>query len=220
MVSLFERQKLERRRAVLNAAKVLIKKNGYEETTMEGLASHAGLSTQTVYNYFGTKLDLLMELYVEDRDIAFAKIDEIIAAAGDRDPVELLLAILNADMHREVDAVSCALWRHVAAAEVTSCEGKHFETFRRMNDRHRGAIVRLMKDLAARGIFDPALNTQAAAQLFLHLNEGVYRQVIATADAPFSTFHRQLRPQLELLVAAFRGGPGAGVGPKRARKRA
>lgn len=204
--SLLSRQKLERRQAVLNAAKNLIKMNGYEQTTMEGLARHAGLSTQTVYNYFGTKLDVLMELYVEDRDIAY---DKIVALAGDgpSDPVELLLAVMSADMHREVDAVSHALWRQVASAEATHCDGKHHDTFCRMNDRYREVILRVMTKLRKQGVFVAGLDVQAAADLFLHVNEGFYRKVIATADTPFTEFRAQARKQLKLLVAAFRA-PG------------
>jgi AcrR family transcriptional regulator len=200
--SLLSRQKLERRQAVLNAAKALIKLNGYEQTTMESLARYAGLSTQTVYNYFGTKLDVLMELYAEDRDIAYDKIVGL-ASAGPADPVDLLLAIMSADMHREVDAVSHALWRQVASAEATHCEGKHHDTFCRMNDRYRQIIVDVMKMLKKKGIFAAGLDPQTAADLFLHVNEGFYRKVVATPDTPFTAFRNVARKQLKLLVAAF-----------------
>jgi AcrR family transcriptional regulator len=200
--SMLVRQKLERRQAVLSSAKALIKKQGYEQTTMEGLAKHAGLSTQTVYNYFGTKIDVLMELYVEDRDIAYAKILQLVQS-GPADPVERLLAIMTADMHREGEAVSHELWRQVASAEITHLDGKHHETFSRMNERYRKLIIELMKRLKAEGIFSTMLDPKVAADVFLSINEGFYHKVIGTADTGFAAFRGEARRQLKLLVTGL-----------------
>jgi AcrR family transcriptional regulator len=207
--SLLSRQKIERRRAVLEAAKELIKTHGYDQTTMEGMANRAGLSTQTVYNYFGTKLDVLMELFIEDRDIADAKIRRLIDE-GRSGPVDLLMAVLEADLHREVEAVNNALWRQVAAAEATSFGGKHHQIFQDMNRRYRDAVVEVFQQILQSGAFREDLDVMLAATLFLHISEALYRRIIDSANDTFAEIEPEARRQIELLVQAFVVSNGRG----------
>ncbi|MBN1856468.1 MAG: TetR/AcrR family transcriptional regulator [Dehalococcoidia bacterium] len=68
MTSLRERQKERRSREILDAAEELISDKGFEETSVEEIADRAEVGIATVYNYFGTKIDLLhamLERYIE-----------------------------------------------------------------------------------------------------------------------------------------------------------
>jgi len=65
------------RRAILNAARELFIEGGYVSTTIDEIASHAGVSPETVYATFKNKRSLLSEL-----------ID--ISIAGDDAPVPIL----------------------------------------------------------------------------------------------------------------------------------
>ena len=51
------------RQLVADAARELFLTEGYAETSVAAIARKAGVSTQTVYNVFGTKADLLKHLY-------------------------------------------------------------------------------------------------------------------------------------------------------------
>ncbi|MFG2146707.1 TetR/AcrR family transcriptional regulator [Streptomyces sp. NPDC048696] len=53
------------RRAVLDAALELCQRDGYQELTMKGIADVAGVGRQTVYRWWPTKQDVLMEVLVE-----------------------------------------------------------------------------------------------------------------------------------------------------------
>lgn len=65
------------RRRILDAARRLFIEHGYVATTIEAIATEAGVAVPTVYLAFGTKRALLVEL-----------LD--IAAVGDEEPVALL----------------------------------------------------------------------------------------------------------------------------------
>jgi AcrR family transcriptional regulator len=201
--SLWVVQKQERRQAVLAAAKALIAANGYDETTIEEIAAAAGLSTPTVYNYFGTKLDLLLALYLEDREIALEKVARIVEK-GWKDPLDFFLAMLDADLHEEVDVVSHALWRQIAAAEATQNEGRHYATFKGINDRHIAAITAAIRKMVEEGLLVPDTDLKALAELFHHLSEGFYRKVIATTDTRFAAFRGDAKRQLKIMLAGIR----------------
>ncbi len=68
MTSLRERQRERRRRDIMDAAAALIGEQGLEETSMEAIAARAEVGTATVYNYFGSKTDLLRALFLRYMD--------------------------------------------------------------------------------------------------------------------------------------------------------
>lgn len=54
-----------RRRDIINAAWLLIESEGLMAVTMDGIASKAEYTKQTVYSYFATKDELLIAIYLE-----------------------------------------------------------------------------------------------------------------------------------------------------------
>lgn len=63
-----ERQKSRRRREILDAAKTLFETNGYDATTMARIAEMAEVSTPTVFNYFGSKDELIVAMVLETHE--------------------------------------------------------------------------------------------------------------------------------------------------------
>jgi len=60
-----EREKIERRNAILECARELVLAHGVENVNMEDIASKAELSKATVYLYFSSKEELLSEICEE-----------------------------------------------------------------------------------------------------------------------------------------------------------
>jgi AcrR family transcriptional regulator len=56
----------EAREAVLEAADDLLVERGFAEVTIEGIAARAGVAKQTIYRWWPSKTDILMEAFVED----------------------------------------------------------------------------------------------------------------------------------------------------------
>lgn len=59
-LGLRERKKLQTRREIFFAAIQLVSANGYDNVTVAEIAEAAGVSKMTVFNYYGSKEDLLM----------------------------------------------------------------------------------------------------------------------------------------------------------------
>jgi AcrR family transcriptional regulator len=64
----------EARRAVLDAALRLCVRDGYAGETMKGIADEAGVGRQTVYRWWSTKSDVLVEAL---RDLADRKLQQV-----------------------------------------------------------------------------------------------------------------------------------------------
>jgi AcrR family transcriptional regulator len=64
MASLRDKQRERRRRDIMDAAWALIGEKGLDSTSIEEIAARAEVGTATVYNYFGSKSDLLHAMFV------------------------------------------------------------------------------------------------------------------------------------------------------------
>jgi AcrR family transcriptional regulator len=53
------------RRAIHDAALALVAEVGYPKTTIEGIAARAGVGKQTIYRWWGSKADVLLEAFLD-----------------------------------------------------------------------------------------------------------------------------------------------------------
>lgn len=83
-------QAAETRRQILNAAHDLFVVRGYGATTMNDIATEAGVSVETVYAAFGSKLNLLKRVWDvsiggDDEDIPFHERPEVLEMRVEKD---------------------------------------------------------------------------------------------------------------------------------------
>jgi TetR/AcrR family transcriptional regulator, regulator of mycofactocin system len=89
-----EEHKRVTRAALEDAALALFARNGYEHTTVEGIAAEAGVSVRTFFRYFSGKRHVLFG------DVAFERITRLRRLLAERppseDPLESVRAVLDA----------------------------------------------------------------------------------------------------------------------------
>jgi len=78
-----EREKLQRRETITNAAKGLFYEKGYQITTMEEIAAAAEVSKGTLYLYFGSKDELYVTGIMEGFDILEERLQKLLASDMD-----------------------------------------------------------------------------------------------------------------------------------------
>jgi AcrR family transcriptional regulator len=61
-------QKAVRRKAILEAARSLFTRLGYDEISLNGIAREAGISKPNVYRYFSTREEIFLAIYEAEQD--------------------------------------------------------------------------------------------------------------------------------------------------------
>lgn len=119
-----ERNKAEKRRRIVAAARQLFRDKGFEETTTAEISAAAGIATGTLYLYASSKEDLLVDVFLDDVttawsdgleaiDSADALVDQLITVFSHVADHHLAEPVLSRPYFREMPFVSGAVRRSV-----------------------------------------------------------------------------------------------------------
>jgi AcrR family transcriptional regulator len=104
-----ELRKLETRQRLADAAAQLFAEHGYDAVSMSDVATAAGVAVQTVFNYFPTKPDLVI-------DRADDMLERSRRCVAERDPALTPAEALSVQIHEDID--------HFAARDVFFARGE------------------------------------------------------------------------------------------------
>jgi len=71
-----QREKEQRRNAIIDAAESIIFRDGFHDASMEQVAAEAELSKATVYSYFKNKEELYFAIFMRGHDLLFEIVDK------------------------------------------------------------------------------------------------------------------------------------------------
>lgn len=137
-----ERQKQQRRALILKGAKRLFEAQGIEETSMAAIAAEVGVSTPTVFNYFGSRDELLLALIFQGHQQAIDHYRTHVERQSDSlaDDLCELLSDLTA---RTLEIFSKSVWRY---AESTAIRYPQSEFVRRYSQID-AALIKTISDM-------------------------------------------------------------------------
>ena len=96
-----ERERVRHREEILEAAKRVFVRSGYNSATMETIALEAEFSLATLYKFFGSKENLFMEILLQILEKSEAQTDEILNRTTSCR--ERVIALFNARMELHWD---------------------------------------------------------------------------------------------------------------------
>jgi AcrR family transcriptional regulator len=206
-VGLRETKKRQTRAAIADAALALFLDRGFEQVTVAEVAVAAGVSTNTVFNYFAAKEDLFFDrqaaveghlsAVVRDRPAGTCAIDAVRA--------DLLAALDRGEPTLGLDPAAADFWRVVGASPALRARE------REIGERAEERLAAVLAEQAAAEPGDPLPAILAAAIC------GAYRAVLreirrrVTANEPPAEIRRVVRKAaqqaFDLLHAGLEGYP-------------
>ena len=146
-------------RLIRRSAADLISEHGFEAMNLRQLAAHVGLTAGSLYNYIGSKQDLLYGL-------VRAVMDDLLLAADEQvlcqqQTVRRFQAFVQLHLQFHIDRKSDVL---IATTELRSLEPHNLRDIVLLRNRYEAILSRLIKQGCREGVFvvtDPKLATLA-----------------------------------------------------------
>lgn len=120
MSGLREKQKAQRRELIEAAATSLFEERSFVSTTIEEIAERAVVSPATVYNYYGSKGELLLALVARGEEGIVRKQEQFIDLAQSKMPALLVTEIIMSNIDDTLKYLSRELWGHAVAYVSTT----------------------------------------------------------------------------------------------------
>jgi AcrR family transcriptional regulator len=197
-IPLRARKKLEARRRILSISRRLILSRGYAETTMREVARAAGVSYQTLYNYFPTKGEILRTLLNEQAENLARRYDNLLF---DRetdlpealDALNTLLFAAVADGDRE-------LWR-IATLEYLRQPEDPVRVFRLVDGTAHEQQKRLLVLAQNRGELADEVHLSILTDVLLDLADHALLRFILNPERPVDAALEALGTQMRLVLS-------------------
>ena len=196
---------MEKRAAILEAAKALFIRNAFAGTSMDAVAAEAGVSKLTVYSHFGDKDNLF-------REVIRARIQDLVPEDIFRyepqmDVREMLLKIALHHAHLECDVQNVGTFRAI----LSDCRQGNPRYGKLMweegPDRTHGLMERLLQHAVDGGKLDIPNAKRASAQFFsLIKGELLLRRMFGCEDCAQSyaaEIEQTARDGVDMFLRAY-----------------
>lgn len=140
------------RATVITAALEMFSTRGFHGASMRQIAQAANTSLSNLYNYFGSKDELLEFVLEETARLLAESLEEAVTAAGD-DPADRLEAAVRAYVDFSVDRPQASI---VGITEVRYLNGEHRAEVIAQRDRTETVLRTVIADGVDAGAFDVA----------------------------------------------------------------
>lgn len=205
MTGLRERQKADRRRRILEAAAARFRRDGYHAARIEDLAADAEVSVGTVYNYHGTKGDLLMALVAMEVEEVLAAGEALVAdpPPGVEAP---LMALIGGYYDHSLTHLSKPLWRAAMALSIEASETPQGRRYAALDRRLGAQVTALLARLQARGSVAAGLDVGALGEVvFNNLNQ-MFVEFARDEAMTLETLHARVAAQTGPLARLMAAG--------------
>lgn len=202
MAGLRERQKQDRQKRILEEAKALFLEQGYEATTIEGIATAAGLSGVTVHNYYGTKAGVLLAIVAESDRMLLERMRSAFAHPAN-DLMDLLLRFAAIIRSHAVRNLNKPIWRQVVAATIVEPDSRFARTYQELDHKLSMVLVREVERLQEAGLVSAATSALSLGKGLFHLQNTRFIQFVSQDHMTDEKADETLRRDVSALLHAL-----------------
>ncbi|WP_110972414.1 TetR/AcrR family transcriptional regulator [Pseudomonas huaxiensis] len=202
MSGLRELQKEMRRQAIADAAIELFQRQGFQNTTIEQIARHAGVSAPTVFKYFNSKQEIILEMLKEADNRAVLDLRDKMREFDD--PVDTLCHLESLLVSYSLEVLPAPLWRELLPLILSNEREGLPQAYREMNAALQAQIASVLRDLQARGKLHAGLDVELTAFLLNDYSHLQLLRLVSAAEPDREAHARQVRLTTQLIFQGMR----------------
>ncbi len=198
-----ERENAERRRLVIEAARILFVRDGFEKVGMDEIARLSEFSRKTLYQYYRSKLDLLVVVVMNTLSEFYKQAYDIIEQKSNFSQYELLnhYCMFYFEWNRShTGEFSLLQWYDIAVHnEATKLSPEVVAQLEKWRLESPPIVSRILHDGIKSGEFRKDLEPELAEEFFHKALYGIAHQYILHPRFPDSSYELEI----EYLLRAF-----------------
>lgn len=204
MSGLRGRQKEMRRQAIMDAALALFEKQGFQATTVEQIAADAAVSAPTVFNYFGTKQQIIIDLLRSADEVTF--LESCALAEEVEDPLEALCTIEIQGTRHTLQVLPIAVWREILP-QIMIPGSPLYDAYQEQVQAFMRGAAGVLRRLAERGLLRRELDAEACIQIIMDLSHMRLIRLVAQPEPDLEAHRRDVRRIISALLYGMQGKP-------------
>ena len=171
MTNLRERQKADRERRILSTSVHKFRADGYNGVRIEDIAEAADVSVGTVYNYYGSKGDILIAAVAMEVEEVLALGQALVDDPPD-DPCAALLALTFCYYDHSLNYLTKEMWRRALALAIEASDTPNGRRYAALDAKLAVQVADLLRRFQASGTLAAELDAEAIGRvLFNNLNQ-------------------------------------------------
>lgn len=198
MTGLRERQKAGRRKDILAAASLLFRRDGFAATSIDQIAGRARLSAGTVYNYFGSKGDLLLALVALDGE-EVRTAGAVVLADPPRDPMAAVRRLLESYLDHSLVHLDKGLWRQMMGTALYFAETPIGTGYRALDRALIDQVAGLCRALQLRGDIPAKVDCGDAGEVLFYVCNSLFMEFVADDAIALPSLKRRMARQIRLV---------------------
>jgi AcrR family transcriptional regulator len=197
--SLRAKHKRLRATQVLDAADALFAERGYEATRIEEIAESASVAPATIYNYFATKPNLLMELALRHVHQALPARRAFLRNLP-ADPVQGIHGFERLLAGQALRHLSRECWRAILSAQYIEPGGRAGRTGARLNTLIKRQYVQMFRTYQSRGRIKPEVDPVALSDLIVGITTMDFGRFISGSGGTLEDLLKMGVPHIRLIL--------------------
>lgn len=167
MANLRQRQKAEREKRILSAAVHRFRADGYRQARIEDLAEAADVSVGTVYNYYGTKGDILIAVVAMEVEEVLAE-GQALLDAPPGDLCEALLALTFCYYDHSLHYLTKEMWRQAIGLSIEAPDTPNGRRYAELDARLAAQVGDLIGRFQSEGAIARDVEAEALGRVLFH----------------------------------------------------
>ncbi|WP_370312879.1 TetR/AcrR family transcriptional regulator [Sagittula sp.] len=192
------RKKARRHEEILDQARALFSEKGVDAVTMAEIAEAAGVSTPTVFNYFGNKDGILIAMITEGAQHARDN-SKVMEPRTDVDFLSTLMTVFMDISVETMEIASKRIWRYANAAAIRHSESEFARSFQDVDAALIGVIEAILGRYSLTLHDGSAGDARHIAQLFFDVWLNTFQVFIGVQDMTIEAHEEKLRARFAPL---------------------
>jgi AcrR family transcriptional regulator len=202
MAGLRAQQKLDRTERILKAAAELFRNSGYDSARIEEIASAAGVSVGTIYNYYANKGDLLVAIVAMEVNNVITSGEEIVK----KPPASALKAVnvlVSIYIEHSMVWLNKHMWRQAMGTAMQQPQSPFGHSYANLDDGLADQMTRLIIQLQKSKLISRTAQARTLGEVLFNNMDRMFIRFVKVEGGTIKQLLKEIARQNKVIIEPY-----------------